>query len=97
MARGFSVRRSNSVCAVMLRGHRDKEMIVSCRERHPPQPREMRVTFDPSRLSLAWIAQAYEQVVPIVRRTPTRSSRRNHWQGEEVEQPSSPGVSTSSG
>jgi hypothetical protein len=97
MARGFSVRRSNSVRAVMLRCHRDKEMIVGRRERHHPQQREIRVTFDPSRLSLAWIAQAYEQVVPIVRRTPMRSSRRDHWQGEEVEQPSFSGVSASSG
>ena len=39
------------------------------REHQSPQAREMHVTFAPSRLSLAWMAQAYEQVVPIIRRT----------------------------
>jgi hypothetical protein len=97
MARGFSVLHANSVRAVMLRCHRDKEMIVGRRERHHPQPREIRVTFDPSRLGLAWLAQADEHVGPIVRRMPMRSSRRDRWQGEEVEQPLSPGVFAASG
>ena len=39
------------------------------RERPKPQEREMRITFEPHRLSPAWIAQAYEQVVPIARRS----------------------------
>jgi hypothetical protein len=69
---------------------------VGRRERHPPTLREIRVTFEPSRLSLSWIAQAYEQVVPIVRRTPTRPARRDDRTGEEGQQ-FSPEVSPSSG
>ena len=42
------------------------------RERQKNQKREIRVTFEPHRLSPAWIAQAYEQVVPIVRRSTTK-------------------------
>ena len=38
------------------------------RERQQSLTRELRVTFEPHRLSPAWVAQAYEQVVPITRR-----------------------------
>jgi hypothetical protein len=50
-----------------LRRHQDKEMIVARREHQQTQPREIRVTFEPSRLSHSSVAQAYEQVVPIPR------------------------------
>ena len=36
---------------------------------------EVRITFEPSRVSPACVAQAYERVVPITRRTPPRHSR----------------------
>ena len=75
MGRAFAVLRSNAARAVPLPSHRDKEMIVSRRERHHPQLREIQSTFEPSRLSLSWLAQAYEQVVPIVRRTTSRPVR----------------------
>ena len=91
------MRRSNSVRAVMLRCHRDKEMIVGRREHHHPQQREIRVTFDPSRLSLTWTVQAYEQVMPIVRRTPMSPARRERGQKEEAQRHSSSGVSASLG
>ena len=42
------------------------------RNRQPPQTREIHTTFEPSRLSPSWVAQAYEQIVPIVRRTTLR-------------------------
>ena len=77
MAKDFSAPRFNSARAGTIPRYRDKEMIVGRRERHHPQPREIHVTFEPSRLSLAWMAQAYEQVVPIVRRTPPRPARRH--------------------
>lgn len=38
------------------------------RGRQHPQTLEVHITFEPSRLSPAWMAQAYEQVVPIIRR-----------------------------
>jgi hypothetical protein len=45
---------------------------VARRNRQPLQTREIHITFEPSRLSLSWVAQAYEQIVPIVRRTTSR-------------------------
>lgn len=75
MAKDFSARRSNSARAVTLPCLWGKETIVVRRERHHPQRREMQSTFEPSRLSLAWLAQAYEQVVPLIRRTTSRSAR----------------------
>jgi hypothetical protein len=45
---------------------------VARRNRQPPQTREIHTTFEPSRLSQSWVAQAYEQIVPIVRRTTSR-------------------------
>lgn len=75
MGRVFSALRSNAARPVPRPSHGDKEMIVSRRERHHPQRREIHSTFEPSRLRLSWLAQAYEQVVPIVRRTTARSAR----------------------
>jgi hypothetical protein len=48
--------------------------MVARREHQQTQPREIRVTFEPSRLSRFSVAQAYEQVVPILRRMPSRPS-----------------------
>ena len=42
------------------------------RERSKPQKRGIRITFEPHRLSPAWVAQAYEQVVPVARRSATK-------------------------
>ena len=87
MAKDFSALRSSSARAVTLQALWDKETIVVRRERHHPQRREMQSTFEPSRLSLAWLAQAYEQVVPMIRRTTSRSLRH---QGEDAEEPHRP-------
>jgi hypothetical protein len=43
------------------------------RERTHRMVLEIRVTFEPSRVSSACVAQAYEQVVPITRRTTSPS------------------------
>ena len=84
MAKDFSALRSSSARAVTLQALWDKETIVVRRERHHPQRREMQSTFEPSRLSLAWLAQAYEQVVPIVRRTASRPARPHGEDAEEL-------------
>src|SRR5262245_14776084 len=76
MARDFSAPRSNSARAATLCSLWDKETIVTGREHHHPQRREIQSTFEPSRLSLSWLAQAYEQVVPLVRRMTSRPSPR---------------------
>src|SRR5262245_16676765 len=83
MARAFSVLRSNAARAG-LPSHWDKETIVARRERHHPQRREIQSTFEPSRLSLAWLAQAYEQVVPMIRRTTSRTLRHPGEDAEEL-------------
>src|SRR4029453_6846009 len=75
MAKDFSALRSSSARAVTLQALWDKETIVVRRERHHPQRREIQSTFEPSRLSLSWLAQAYEQVGPMIRRTTSRSLR----------------------
>lgn len=41
--------------------------------------------FEPSRLSPSWVAQAYEQIVPIVRRTTSSSSRPSRERSESNE------------
>jgi len=46
---------------------------VARRNRQPPKTREILTTFEPSRLSPSWVAQAYEQIVPIVRRTTSKT------------------------
>ena len=43
------------------------------RERQTPLTREIHITFEPHRLSPTWVAQAYEQVVPIARRSTTQA------------------------
>ena len=42
------------------------------REPNNRQTLKVHVTFEPNRLSPDWVAQAYEQVVPIARRFPVR-------------------------
>jgi hypothetical protein len=84
MAKDFSALRSSSARAVTLQSLWDKETIVVRRERHHLQRREIQSTFEPSRLSLAWLAQAYEQVVPIVRRTTSGPSCRHGEDAEEL-------------
>ena len=73
MARAFSAPRFRSACTGKHPRQRRKEMIVARRNRQSLQTREIHTTFEPSRLSPSWVAQAYEQIVPIVRRTPSRS------------------------
>lgn len=51
--------------------HHSREEAVVARRARPRLPtREMRITFEPSRVSSACMVQAYEQVVPL-RRRPT--------------------------
>jgi hypothetical protein len=50
-----------------------KEARVARRGRTGSTPLEGRITFEPSWGSPAWVAQAYERVVPITRRRPLRA------------------------
>jgi hypothetical protein len=69
----FSAPRFTSAPASKRPRHRRKETLVARRNRQSPKTREIHTTFEPSRLSPSWVAQAYEQIVPIVRRTTSRS------------------------
>jgi hypothetical protein len=51
-----------------LQYHRRKETSVA-RRVHRSKTLEVHITFEPSRVSPACVAQAYEQVVPRIRRT----------------------------
>jgi hypothetical protein len=46
------------------------------REPHTPQALEVSVMFEPSRLSPACVAQAYEEGVPLTQRTTSRAAPR---------------------
>jgi len=83
MAKDFSARRSNSARVVPHPCLWDKETIVVRRECHHPQRREIQSVFDPSRLSPAWLAQAYEQVVPMIRCTIARAVPHHEEEAEE--------------
>jgi len=49
---------------------------VASREPTKKKAPEVRTMFEPSRLALACLAQAYERVVPITRRTALPAARR---------------------
>lgn len=82
----FSARRFRSARASKRPRHRRKETLVARRDRQPPKTREILTTFEPSRLSSSWVAQAYEQIVPIVRRTTSKApaSGRHRPQPSEI-------------
>ena len=76
MARGFWGHRLRPLRPLKDLCHKSKEIVVTRRERKQPRPLKVRVTFAPNRLSPEWMAQAYEQVVPIARRPTTKVSFR---------------------
>ena len=53
---------------ILAAGSNSEEAVVARRARIPTL--EIRITFEPSRVSPEWVVQAYEQVVPL-RRRPT--------------------------
>ena len=60
----------------LLRGwrHSSEEAVVA---RRAPMPTlEIRLTFEPSHGSPAWVVQAYEHVVPIRHRTTSEGAER---------------------
>lgn len=73
MATGFWAHHFRSKRPVLARRHRSKETVVARREHQKPEKREIRVMFEPNRLSPGWIVQAYEQVVPAARRSTTQA------------------------
>src|SRR5712691_1395837 len=60
-------------CAPLRARPGSEEASVARREPRRNRTLEVRITFEPSRVSPACIVQAYEQVVPIARRTTPRA------------------------
>ena len=74
MVTGFWERHSRR--GSLLRGerHSSEEAVVA---RRAPMPTlEIRLTFEPSHGSPAWVVQAYEHVVPIRHRTTSEGAER---------------------
>ena len=70
MGTGFWEPRSRRASSRSSLHHSREEAVVARRARPRLPTREMRITFEPSRVSSACMVQAYEQVVPL-RRRPT--------------------------
>jgi len=71
---GFWGRRSTRCPAVYAPRHGGKEVVVARRERQPSTILEVRVMFEPSRVSPAYVVQAYEHVVPLTCRMASGAS-----------------------
>ena len=50
--------------------------------------------FEPHRLSPAWVAQAYDQVVPIAQRSTTKALTPGHWGSEQSQRSDMPAEPT---
>ena len=74
MVTDFWARRSRRGGPVISRLSGSKEAVVARREPPSRTMLEVRVMFEPSRLSPACVAQAYEEVVPITRRSASQAS-----------------------
>lgn len=74
MVTDFWAHRSRRRRPVVSRLSGSKETVVARREPPPRMTLTVRVMFEPSRLSPACVVQAYEEVVPITRRTTSQAS-----------------------
>jgi hypothetical protein len=73
MGTGFSGPRSRCGRLWRTRRHGNKESSVARRPHQAGRTLEVRLTFEPSRVSAACVVQAYERVVPITRRPAPRA------------------------
>ena len=73
MGTGFSGPRSSPGRLWRTRRHGSKESSVARRQHQASRPLEVRLTFEPSRVSAACVVQAYERVLPIARRPASRA------------------------
>jgi hypothetical protein len=76
MVTDFWVHRSRRSGRVVPHLSGSKEIVVARRELPPRATLEVRVMFEPSRLSPGCVVQAYEQVVPLTPRTASRARHR---------------------
>jgi hypothetical protein len=73
MGPGFSGPHSRCGKPWRTRHHGSKESSVARRQHQASRTLEVRLTFEPSRVSAACVVQAYERVVPITRRPAPRA------------------------
>jgi hypothetical protein len=64
-----------------------EEAVMVRRDPHTTKALEISVLFEPSRLSPACVAQAYEAVVPLTQRMTSRASHRELAGREHTRQP----------
>ena len=83
MVMGFWGRHSRVCPLVRVPRHGSKEASVARRDRTRSTTLEVRIRFEPSRVSPACVVQAYERVVPITRRPAPRA--RSSQQPEGVQ------------
>ncbi len=86
MGTGFSGHRSTRCCSVTSPRQGNKEAVVARRARTRSITLEVRITFEPSRVSPACVAQAYERVVPITRRPAPRAGLPHQAEGAQQRQ-----------
>jgi hypothetical protein len=73
MGTGFSGHHSTSGRLSRPRRHGSKESSVARRQHQASSILKVRLTFEPSRVSAAWVVQAYDRVLPITRRSAPRA------------------------
>ena len=73
MGMGFWGHHSRECAPVRTPRHGSKEASVARRGHTRSTTLEVRITFEPSRVSPACVVQAYERVVPITRRPAPRA------------------------
>ena len=81
MGTGFSGHRSSCGSLWSTRRHGSKESSVARRAHKASRTLEVRLTFEPSRVSAACVVQAYERVVPITRRSAPRARASQQAEG----------------
>jgi hypothetical protein len=73
MGTGFLGHHCTLWCPLPSPRHGSKEAVVARRDHNPSRTLQVRITFEPSRVSPACVVQAYERVVPITRRPALRA------------------------
>jgi hypothetical protein len=86
MVMGFWGRHSRVSHRVKAPRPGSKEASVARRDRTRSITLEVRITFEPSRVSPACVAQAYERVVPITRRPAPRAGLPHQAEGAQQRQ-----------
>ena len=86
MGTGFSGPRFRCGRFWRTRHHGSKESSVARRQHQASRTLEVRLTFEPSRVSAACVVQAYERVVPITRRPAPRAHSAQQPEGVQPTQ-----------